>query len=150
MRAIIQRVSSASVIVQGQIAGEIREGLLILLGIEHDDTRDDVYWLSDKVRQMRIFNDEMHKMNLSVEEVNGQILIVSQFTLYASTKKGNRPSFIKAARPEHAIPLYQLCIDDLSEKTGKKIEAGIFGADMQVSLVNNGPVTIILDSKNRE
>lgn len=150
MRAVIQRVTSASVMVEGAVKGVISSGLLVLVGIESSDTRDDVFWLADKVRQMRIFSDEMQKMNLSVEDVNGQILVISQFTLHASTKKGNRPSFIKAARPEQAIPLYELLLQYLEERTGRKIESGSFGADMEVGLVNSGPVTIIIDSKNRE
>ena len=150
MRAIIQRVSSASVIANGRMRGEIGKGFLVLLGIEHEDNNDDVKWLVDKIRQMRIFADADQKMNLTIADVNGELLLVSQFTLHASTKKGNRPSFIKAARPELAIPLYEYFKSYWSQQENKEIQSGIFGADMQVSLVNDGPVTIILDSKNRE
>jgi D-aminoacyl-tRNA deacylase len=150
MRAVIQRVSSASVISDGVETGRIEKGLAVLLGIEHEDQQPDAEWLAEKIWQMRIFQDQDDKMNLSVEEVRGDVLVISQFTLYASTKKGNRPSFIKAARPEHAIPLYEYFIRYLSIKSGKNIPSGIFGADMKVSLVNDGPVTIIIDSKTRE
>lgn len=149
MRVVIQRVSSAHVSVEGDIKGLIGTGLLILLGIEHADEQQDAVWLSEKIRSMRIFSDEEGKMNLSVGDVGGDILVISQFTLHANTKKGNRPSFIDAARPEQAIPLYQYFINQLETLTGKPIAAGIFGADMQVSLVNDGPVTIIMDSKNK-
>ena len=150
MRAVVQRVSSASVISDGKLTGSIQTGFLVLLGIEHEDTKEDAEWLADKIKQMRVFQDQEDKMNLTLENVDGQILVISQFTLHASTKKGNRPSFIRAARPEHAIPLYEYFKEYLSKQTGKKIEAGIFGADMKVSLVNDGPVTILLDSKNKE
>jgi D-aminoacyl-tRNA deacylase len=150
MRAIVQRVSSANVISAGVLTGEISKGFVVLLGIEHSDTNDDAVWLADKIRQMRIFSDSMDKMNLSLSEVNGDILLVSQFTLHANTKKGNRPSFIRAAKPEIAIPLYEHFKSYLEQQTGKKIHAGIFGSYMQLSLVNDGPVTIILDSKNVE
>jgi D-tyrosyl-tRNA(Tyr) deacylase len=150
MRAVIQRVSSASVISNGVPTGSIQTGFLILLGIEHEDTKDDAEWLADKIKQMRVFQDQEDKMNLALENVDGQVLVISQFTLHASTKKGNRPSFIRAARPEQAIPLYEYFKEYLSQQTGKKAEAGIFGADMKVSLVNDGPVTILLDSKNKE
>ena len=150
MRAVIQRVSAASVISDGEMTGNIEKGLLVLLGIEEEDVQDDAIWLSDKIRQMRIFSDEEGKMNLSVEDIKGNILVVSQFTLHASTKKGNRPSFIKAARPEKAIPLYNFFKEHISNQTGNKIASGIFGADMKVRLVNDGPVTIIIDSKNKE
>ena len=150
MRAIIQRVSSASVIANGSQTGTIGKGFLILLGIEHDDNTDDVTWLVDKIRRMRIFADSDQKMNLNIADVNGEVLLISQFTLHASTKKGNRPSFIKSARPEQAIPLYEYFKSFWLQQTNKEIQSGIFGADMQVSLVNDGPVTIILDSKNRE
>ena len=149
MRAIIQRVSSASVISDGSLTGQIGIGFLVLLGIEQEDSLGDVRWLGDKIRQMRIFGDEEGKMNLALSEVGGEILLVSQFTLHASTKKGNRPSFIKAAKPDHAIPLYEAFRDYLSNQ-GVIIKEGVFGADMKVSLVNDGPVTIILDSKNPE
>ena len=150
MRAVIQRVSSASVISEGLLTGSINTGIVVLLGIEHGDSQEDAEWLADKIRQMRIFQDDEYKMNLAIDEVGGDILLISQFTLHASTKKGNRPSFIKAARPEQAIPLYEYFIKFISSKTGKTIQAGIFGADMKVSLVNDGPVTIIIDSKNKE
>ena len=150
MRAVIQRVSSANVISDGVLTGEINTGLMVLLGIEHDDQPEDAVWLADKIFQMRIFQDTEDKMNLSLKDVDGQILLVSQFTLHASTKKGNRPSFIRAARPDQAIPLYEYFKDYLSSISGKPIMTGIFGADMKVSLVNDGPVTIIIDSKNKE
>jgi D-tyrosyl-tRNA(Tyr) deacylase len=150
MRAVVQRVSEAKVVVEGSIAGQIGTGLLVLLGISHDDTRDDVIWLADKIRQMRIFQDADDKMNLALDDISGDILVVSQFTLHASTKKGNRPSFILAAQPEIAIPLYEQFIRYLREQTGKEIPSGIFGADMKVHLINDGPVTIIIDSKNKE
>lgn len=150
MRAVIQRVSSASVIANGEPTGEIGKGLLVLLGVEHEDTREDAQWLADKISQMRLFQDEDNKMNLALQDVQGEVLVISQFTLHANTKKGNRPSFIKAARPETAIPLYEYFKDYMSIKTGRKVPSGIFGADMQVSLVNDGPVTIIIDSKQKD
>ncbi len=150
MRAVIQRVSEASVEVQGEVISEIDHGLLILLGIEDNDEEQDINWLASKIINMRIFNDEKGVMNKSIEDVEGEIIVVSQFTLHASTRKGNRPSYIKAARPEKAIPLYQSFIADLDTKSGKKIKAGIFGEDMKVRLLNDGPVTIIIDSKIRE
>ncbi len=150
MKIVIQRVSSASVEINQQIKSNIGIGLLILLGIEHDDTTEDVTWLCGKIVRLRIFGDENNHMNLSVLDVNGEALVVSQFTLHASTKKGNRPSFINAARPEMAIPLYESFIAQLEKELNKKIKTGEFGADMKVSLVNDGPVTLIIDSKNRE
>lgn len=150
MRAVIQRVSEASVTIGGEVKGSIQKGLLVLLGIEEADTSDDIEWLSGKITRLRIFGDENGIMNLSVEEANGAILLISQFTLHASTKKGNRPSYIKAARPETAIPLYNSFIKQLEKDLGKSIQTGEFGADMKVSLVNDGPVTIIIDSKQRE
>lgn len=150
MRVIIQRVLSASVTIDGVVNGAINTGLMVLVGIEEADSVDDITWLSNKMVNLRIFDDETGTMNHSVKEVNGDILLISQFTLHASTKKGNRPSYIKAAKPEIAIPLYNQMIQQLSEDLGKSIETGIFGADMQVSLINNGPVTIFIDSKNRE
>ena len=150
MRVVIQRVSEATVKVNGKITGEIGNGLLVLAGIEEEDMTEDLEWIAGKVSRLRIFNDENLQMNLSVQDVAGEILVVSQFTLYASTKKGNRPSFIKAARPETAIPLYEKFISLLEKETGKKIQQGIFGADMKVHLVNDGPVTILIDSKNKE
>lgn len=150
MRVIIQRVSEVSVSINGKIKSSIGLGLLILLGIEDADTIEDIEWLSAKITNLRIFNDENNVMNLSVKEVKGDIIIVSQFTLHASTKKGNRPSYLKAAKPEIAIPLYEKMILQLQIDLGKPIQTGEFGADMNVSLVNDGPVTISMDSKNRE
>lgn len=147
MRAVIQRVTEATVKVDGKTTGAIGQGLLILLGIETDDTEEDVLWLSKKIVQMRIFGDDAGVMNLSVKDIDGALLLISQFTLHAATRKGNRPSYLKAARPEQAIPLYEKMIVQLGTDTGKKTETGIFGADMKVSLVNDGPVTIIIDSK---
>lgn len=149
MIAVIQRVSEASVKIDGQIKGQIGLGFMILLGITHADTQEDIEWLSKKIVGMRIFGDEEGKMNLDLNSVDGNILLISQFTLHASTKKGNRPSFIEAARPEVAIPLYEKMIAQLETDLGKKIETGEFGADMKVSLINDGPVTIVIDSKNR-
>lgn len=150
MRAVIQRVSSASVISNGIPTGKIGTGLVILLGIETGDEKEDAHWLADKIWQMRIFQDKEDKMNLSLKEVQGELLLISQFTLYASTKKGNRPSFLQSARPEQATPLYEYFKSYLSFRSGQEVQTGIFGADMKVSLVNDGPVTIILDSKNKE
>ena len=150
MRTVIQRVSSASVEINQQIKSKIGAGLLILLGIEHDDTIEDIEWLCGKIARLRIFGDENGVMNLSILEVKGEILLISQFTLHASTKKGNRPSYIKAAKPELAIPLYQNFIATLQKELGKPIQTGEFGADMKVTLTNDGPVTIIIDSKNKE
>jgi len=151
MRLVIQRVSSASVEVEEFVVSEIEAGLLILAGIEETDTAEDIDWLVKKTCQLRIFNDSEGVMNLDVQEIGGKIILVSQFTLHASTKKGNRPSYIRAARPETAIPLYEQLIDEFKKVLGgKKVGTGIFGADMQVYLVNDGPVTIILDSKNRD
>lgn len=149
MIAVIQRVSHASVTIDENLKGKIDSGFLVLLGITHDDTVEDIEWLSKKIIGMRIFGDEDGKMNLDIQQIKGNILLISQFTLHASTKKGNRPSFIQAARPETAIPLYEKMITTLSILLGKPIETGEFGADMQVSLVNDGPVTIVIDSKNR-
>jgi D-tyrosyl-tRNA(Tyr) deacylase len=150
MLAVIQRVSQASVTIESQVKGQIDVGFLILLGITHSDTREDVDWLSKKIVGMRIFSDEEGKMNLDLASVNGNILLISQFTLHASTKKGNRPSFIEAARPDVAIPLYQAMISQLEADLGKPIQTGEFGADMKVALINDGPVTILIDSKNRQ
>lgn len=150
MLAVIQRVSQASVTIESQVKGQIDVGFLILLGITHSDTREDVDWLSKKIVGMRIFSDEEGKMNLDLASVNGNILLISQFTLHASTKKGNRPSFIEAARPDVAIPLYQAMISQLEADLGKPIQTGKFGADMKVALINDGPVTILIDSKNRQ
>ena len=150
MRALIQRVSNASVTIDDSVHSEIDSGLLVLLGIEELDSKEDIDWLIKKITQLRIFNDKDGKMNLSVIDINGEILVVSQFTLYASTKKGNRPSFIKSAKPEIAIPLYENFISTLNQNSEKEVKTGVFGADMKVSLTNDGPVTIWLDSKNRE
>lgn len=150
MIAVIQRVSEASVKIDGQIKGQIGIGYLILLGIGQDDGIEDIEWLTSKIINLRIFGDEEGKMNLSLQEIKGDILLISQFTLHASTKKGNRPSFIEAARPEIAIPLYEKTIKALEEKLGKKIQTGEFGADMKVNLTNDGPVTIIIDTKNKK
>ena len=150
MRAVIQRVLSASVSIGGIINSKIDKGLLILLGIEESDTEEDILWLCVKIVRLRIFNDAEGVMNLAVTDIKGEILVVSQFTLHASTKKGNRPSYIKAARPEIAIPLYEKFIKHLSIELGKPLATGEFGADMQVSLINDGPVTIIIDTKNKE
>jgi D-aminoacyl-tRNA deacylase len=151
MRVVIQRVSESSVTIEGKIYSRINQGLLILLGIETEDTKEDADWLIGKIIGLRIFSDADDKMNLSIEEIsNGAFLVVSQFTLHASTKKGNRPSYIKAARPEVAIPLYEYFVSELEKKSGKNVQTGIFGADMKVSLINDGPVTIIIDSKNKE
>lgn len=150
MKVVIQRVSKASVKVQGKITGEINEGILILLGVEDADCDEDIQWLSNKIANLRIFNDNEGVMNRSVIDINGDILLVSQFTLHASTRKGNRPSYIKASKPGFAIPLYEKMISQLETDLGKKIQAGIFGADMKVELLNDGPVTIIIDTKNRE
>ena len=148
MRVVIQRVSEASVQVDGSIKGQIAHGFAVLLGIEDSDDQDDVLWLCNKICSMRIFGDEEGKMNRSILDVNGSILLISQFTLHATTKKGNRPSFIRAARPEKAIPLYHSFILEL--KRSLPVETGEFGADMKVSLINDGPVTIVMDSKDRE
>ena len=149
MRVVIQRVTEASVTINNNIKGKIDLGLLILLGIEDIDTTEDIDWLVRKISNMRIFSDSDDKMNLSIIDIKGSFLVVSQFTLHASTKKGNRPSFIKAAKPDHAIPLYNLFCKTLHDHTQLKVETGIFGADMQVRLLNDGPVTIIIDSQNR-
>lgn len=150
MRAVIQRVSYASVESNGILTGNIGRGLLILLGIAVEDEKDDALWLADKIWQMRIFPDQEEKMNLALKDIDGELLLISQFTLYASTKKGNRPSFLGSARPEQAIPLYEYFKTYLEKISSKQIQTGIFGADMKVSLLNDGPVTIILDSKNKE
>lgn len=150
MRLVIQRVSEALVSIEGECVGSIGKGLMILVGVEDADTQDDVRWLSKKVSDMRIFADNEGKMNLSIKDVEGQALIVSQFTLHASTKKGNRPSFIKAAKPDHANHLYELFKEEMSQLLAGRIACGQFGADMQVALINDGPVTIVMDSQNRE
>ncbi|MAO71833.1 MAG: D-tyrosyl-tRNA(Tyr) deacylase [Flavobacteriales bacterium] len=150
MRAVIQRVSEASVEINNQLVAEIDKGFLILLGIGIDDNLEDVIWLSTKISQLRIFSDADGKMNKSIIEEDGNAIVVSQFTLHAKTKKGNRPSYIKAAKAQQAIPLYERFIENLSNAIGKKIQSGEFGADMKVNLLNDGPVTIIIDTKNKE
>jgi len=150
MRAVIQRVTGASVTINNNRSDQIGKGLLVFLGIEDQDGDDDIEWLSGKISRLRVFDDAMGVMNLSLKEVDGQILIVSQFTLHASTRKGNRPSYIRAAKPDTAIPIYEKFINQLSVELGDKIHTGEFGANMQVQLINDGPVTIIIDTKNRE
>ncbi|NBO48304.1 MAG: D-tyrosyl-tRNA(Tyr) deacylase [Chitinophagia bacterium] len=150
MRVVIQRVVHAKVTVEHKVVGSIGNGLLVLVGIEDADQSDDVEWLVGKITQIRIFNDENGVMNLSVKDIGGEILAVSQFTLHASTKKGNRPSYIRASKADHAIPIYELFKQQLSDEMGKPVAAGIFGADMKVELVNDGPVTITIDTKNKE
>ena len=150
MRAVIQRVTEASVTIDGKMKSFIGSGLLILLGIEDSDTKEDIDWLSSKIVRLRIFNDDNGVMNISVEEAGGDIIAVSQFTLHASTKKGNRPSYIKAAKPDVAIPLYEAFVKQLEADLGKPVQTGEFGADMKVRLLNDGPVTIIIDTKIRE
>jgi D-aminoacyl-tRNA deacylase len=150
MRVIIQRVTEAGVTIEGKLHASIDRGLLILVGIEEADAGEDIEWLCRKIADLRIFSDTEGKMNLSIKDVSGGILVVSQFTLHASTKKGNRPSYIKAARPEVAIPLYEQFNRCMSDSLGKPVKTGVFGADMKVSLVNDGPVTIFIDSKNKE
>jgi len=150
MRIVVQRVSAASITIDGKVYSAIGAGFLILLGVETGDTTEDAEWLCDKVAQLRVFADDNGLMNKDIKESRGDILVVSQFTLHASYKKGNRPSFIKAARPDQAIPLYEYFISALSDKSGKPVATGVFGADMQVALVNDGPVTIIMDTKNKE
>ena len=150
MRTVIQRVTSASVTVESKVVAEIQKGLLVFVGIEEADTQEDLDWLVTKITQLRIFNDENEVMNLSVQDIDGDVLVVSQFTLHAATKKGNRPSYIKAAKPDIAIPMYERFVKALESKLGKKVPTGIFGADMKVLLLNDGPVTIQIDSKNKE
>ena len=150
MKVILQRVTQASVSIENKVKASIDQGLLILLGIENEDTSEDISWLCNKILKMRIFNDENEVMNLSLDDIQGEILLISQFTLHASTKKGNRPSYTKAAKPDVAIPLYKKFIQEMQSLLGKEISTGTFGADMKVSLLNDGPVTIIIDSKNRE
>ena len=150
MRAVIQRVSHASCSIEGVISGEIGTGFMVLLGIEDSDTDEDMTWLAQKIANMRVFSDENGLMNKALAEVQGNILLVSQFTLFAAIKKGNRPGFTRSARPEYAIPLYEKMIVELTKLTDTKIQTGVFGADMQISLVNDGPVTICIDTKARE
>jgi D-tyrosyl-tRNA(Tyr) deacylase len=150
MKVVLQRVSSASVTIDTKIVADIQKGLLILVGIEDLDNQEDINWLTAKIANIRIFGDENDVMNLSVKDIDGNIIVVSQFTLHAATKKGNRPSYIKASKPEIAIPLYESFLLQLEKELGKKVQTGIFGADMKVLLLNDGPVTILIDSKNRD
>lgn len=150
MKAVIQRVSEASVTIEGIKVADIQKGLLVLIGFEDSDSKDDQNWLVSKIINLRIFDDEHHVMNLSLKDTDGEMILVSQFTLQASTKKGNRPSYLKAAKPEIAIPLYESFIRQMEAELGKKIQTGRFGADMKIALLNDGPVTIIIDTKNRE
>lgn len=150
MKAVIQRVTSASVTIENIMVAEISSGLLILVGIEDADTQEDIDWLTSKIANLRIFADDNDVMNLSLKDVNGDAIVVSQFTLHAATKKGNRPSYIKAAKPNVAVPLYEKFVMALEHELGKKVQTGQFGADMKVALVNDGPVTIIIDTKNKE
>ena len=149
MKAVIQRVSQASVAIDNKIVAQINSGLLVLVGIEDADNQEDMRWLVPKIVNLRIFNDANQVMNLSVKEIDGEIIVVSQFTLHAAIKKGNRPSYIKASKPEIAIPLYEKFVQQMENEIGKKVQTGVFGADMKVSLINDGPVTIIIDSKNK-
>ena len=150
MKAVIQRVSSCTVTIDNKVVADIQKGLLVLVGIEDADNKEDITWLNSKIANLRIFADENGVMNLSLKEVNGDMIIVSQFTLHASTKKGNRPSYLKASKPEVAIPLYEAFIIQMETELGKKVQTGKFGADMKVALINDGPVTIIIDTKNKE
>ena len=150
MKAVIQRVSQSSVTIDAKIVAEIQKGLLVLVGIEDSDSQEDISWLTSKIANLRIFPDENEVMNLSLKDIDGEMIVVSQFTLHAATKKGNRPSYIKASKPEIAIPLYESFVKQMEIELGKKIQTGKFGADMKVSLVNDGPVTIIIDTKNKE
>ncbi|WP_426583144.1 D-aminoacyl-tRNA deacylase [Mucilaginibacter sp. R-33] len=150
MRAVLQRVTQASCMVDGKITGEIGAGFLVLLGIEDADTPEDMQWLANKITGMRVFGDENGLMNKALADVNGNILLISQFTLFAQTKKGNRPSFLRAAKPDKAIPMYEQMVQTLETLTGKKVATGIFGADMKINLLNDGPVTIIMDTKDRD
>jgi D-tyrosyl-tRNA(Tyr) deacylase len=150
MKTVIQRVSSASVTIDSKIVADIQKGLLVLVGIEDADTQEDTNWLCQKITNLRIFGDVNDVMNLSVKDIDGDIIVVSQFTLHASTKKGNRPSYLKASKPEVAIPMYENFVKQIEKELGKKVQTGIFGSDMKVALLNDGPVTIVMDSKNRE
>lgn len=150
MKTVIQRVSSASVTIEHKIVANIKQGLLILIGIEDADNQEDINWLTSKIANLRIFGDENKIMNLSVKDINGDVIVVSQFTLQASTKKGNRPSYLKASKSEIAIPIYENFILQMENELGKKVQKGVFGADMKVELLNDGPVTIVIDSKNKE
>ena len=150
MKAVIQRVSQSSVTINNEIVAQIQQGLLVLVSIEDADNQEDINWLTSKIANLRIFEDENEVMNLSLKDINGEMIVVSQFTLHALTKKGNRPSYIKASKPEIAIPLYESFVQQMEKELGKKVQTGQFGADMKVSLVNEGPVTIIIDTKNKE
>ncbi|MEM8521439.1 D-aminoacyl-tRNA deacylase [Flavobacterium sp. PL12] len=150
MKTVIQRVSSASVTIDSKVVANIDKGLLVLVGIEDADNQDDINWLTAKIANIRIFEDENQVMNLSIKDTEGDIIVVSQFTLHANTKKGNRPSYIKASKPDVAIPLYESFLQQLEKELGKKVQTGVFGADMKVGLINDGPVTIVIDSKNKE
>ena len=150
MKSVIQRVASASVTIENQVVAQINQGLLLLVGIEDLDNQEDIDWLASKIVNLRIFADEQNVMNLSVKDIKGEIIVVSQFTLHAATKKGNRPSYIKASKPDIAIPLYEQFVDQLQKEFGQKIQTVRFGADMKVALVNDGPVTILIDTKNKE
>lgn len=150
MKTVIQRVSQSSVTINNEIVAKIQQGVLVLVGIEDADNQEDINWLTSKIANLRIFEDENEVMNLSLKDIDGEMIVVSQFTLHALTKKGNRPSYIKASKPEIAIPLYESFVQQMEIELGKKVQTGQFGADMKVSLVNNGPVTIIIDTKNKE
>ena len=150
MKAVIQRVSQSSVTINEEIVAQIQQGILVLVGIEDTDNQEDINWLTSKIANLRIFEDENEVMNLSLKDINGEMIVVSQFTLHAATKKGNRPSYIKASKPEIAIPLYESFVQQMEKELGKKVQTGQFGADMKVRLVNDGPVTIIIDTKNKE
>ena len=150
MKVVIQRVSSASVTIEEKVVADIQKGLLVLVGIEDADNQEDINWLTAKIANIRIFEDENHVMNLSLKDVYGDIIVVSQFTLHANTKKGNRPSYIKASKADVAIPLYENFVKCMENELGKKVQTGVFGADMKVSLINDGPVTIVIDSKNKD
>lgn len=150
MKAVIQRVTHASVTIESEIVANIQKGLLVLIGMEEADSKEDIDWLTAKIANLRIFGDANDVMNLSLKDINGEIIVVSQFTLHAATKKGNRPSYIKAAKPEVAIPLYESFIKQMEHELGRQVQQGKFGADMKVSLLNDGPVTIIIDTKNKE
>ena len=150
MKAVIQRVSQSSVTINNEIVAQIQQGLLVLVGIEDTDNQEDINWLTSKIANLRIFADENEVMNMSLKDIDGEMIVVSQFTLHALTKKGNRPSYIKASKPEIAIPLYESFVQQIEIELGKKVQTGQFGADMKVSLVNDGPVTIIIDTKNKE
>ena len=150
MKAVIQRVSESSVTIDNEVVAQIQQGLLVLIGIEDADNQEDINWLTSKIANLRIFEDESEVMNLSLKDIDGEMIVVSQFTLHALTKKGNRPSYIKASKPEIAIPLYESFVKQMEIELGKKVQTGQFGADMKVGLVNDGPVTIIIDTKNKE